>query len=98
MAIKLGKVLANEKIKLIYGGGNMGLMGLVATSAYVKGSSVLGVIPRMFKENALYGPTICRELPIWSIPKRLAIMFDTADAFITLPIGFVVAILTNYHR
>ncbi|PPD74994.1 hypothetical protein GOBAR_DD28081 [Gossypium barbadense] len=66
----------------------MSLMGLVATSAYVKGSSVLGIIPRAFKGNALCGPTIGKELPVWSIPERLVIMFDTDDALIALPRGF----------
>ncbi|KAK5812750.1 hypothetical protein PVK06_028189 [Gossypium arboreum] len=80
MAIKLGEVLANEKTKLTYGGGSMGLMGSMATSTYVKGSLVLGIIPRVFKENAQCGPTIGKELPIWSISKQLEIMYDIADA------------------
>ena len=87
MAIKLGEALAKEKIQLIYGGGSMGLMGTVATSANNKGSSVLGIIPRVFKENAICGSTIGKELPTWSIPDRIAFMFDLADAFIALPGG-----------
>ncbi|MBA0845891.1 hypothetical protein Goarm_022941 [Gossypium armourianum] len=51
----------------------MDLVGSVATSTYVKGSSVLGIILRVFKENALFGPTIDKELLVWSIPERLAI-------------------------
>ena len=88
MAIRLGEALAKEKISLIYGGGCMGLMGTVATSANNKGSAVLGIIPRVFKENTTCGPTIDKELPVWSIPDRIALMFDMADAFIALPGGF----------
>ncbi|KAH1082136.1 hypothetical protein J1N35_021897, partial [Gossypium stocksii] len=64
--------------------GSMSLMGSVATLAYVKDISILEIIPRAFKENALCGPTIGKELPIWSIPEWLAIMFDTTNAFIAL--------------
>ncbi|MBA0669698.1 hypothetical protein Goklo_024854, partial [Gossypium klotzschianum] len=66
----------------------MGLMGSVATSTYVKRSSFLGIIARVFKENAQCRPTIGKELPFWSIPKRLALMFNNADAFIALPGSF----------
>ena len=66
----------------------MGLMGTVATSANNKGSVVLGIIPRVFKENAICRPTIGKELPVWSIPDRIALMFNMADAFITLLGGF----------
>ncbi|KAG4114633.1 hypothetical protein ERO13_D12G057450v2 [Gossypium hirsutum] len=60
----------------------------VATSTYVKRSSFLGIIARVFKENAQCRPTIGKELPFWSIPKRLALMFNNADAFIALPGSF----------
>ncbi|MBA0804669.1 hypothetical protein Gohar_004240 [Gossypium harknessii] len=66
----------------------MGLMGPVATSTYVKRSSFLGIIARVFKENAQCRPTIGKELPFWSIPKQLALMFNNADAFIALPGSF----------
>ena len=88
MAIRLGEALAKEKISLIYGGGIMGLMGTVATSANNKGCFVLGVIPRAFKENGSCRTTIGKELTVWSIPDRIAFMFDMADAFIALPGGF----------
>ena len=42
----------------------------------------------MFKENELCGQTIGKELPVWSIPDRIALMFDMTDAFIALPGGF----------
>ncbi|TYH37795.1 hypothetical protein ES332_D12G065100v1 [Gossypium tomentosum] len=51
----------------------------VATSTYVKRSSFLGIIARVFKENAQCRPTIGKELPFWSIPKRLALIFGTLE-------------------
>ncbi|TYH38495.1 hypothetical protein ES332_D12G113200v1 [Gossypium tomentosum] len=66
----------------------MGLMGSVATSTYVKGSSSFGINRKSIQKNALCGPTIDKELPIWSIPERLGLMFETDYTFITFPRGF----------
>ena len=84
-AIRLGEVLAQRKIHLIYGGGSTGLMGAVATTTHHGGSHVLGIVPRHFKKFC--GPTLGKELQVWSVPERLTVMYHSADAFIALPGG-----------
>ncbi len=59
--------MASQKYEVFYGGGCMGLMGAVASTAYVGGSSVLGIVPETF--NYLFGPTIGREVLVSSIPE-----------------------------
>ena len=58
----LGQVLAERKIHLVYGGGSLGLMGGVSTSAFLGGSQVLGVIPKVLAKEDIIGKTIGEEL------------------------------------
>ena len=85
-AHNLGKVLAERKINLIYGGGSLGLMGCVSTSAHIGGSQVLGIIPKVLKN--LTGGTVGSEFRVSSMNERIANMLHNADAFIALPGGF----------
>ena len=84
----LGKVLAERKIHLIYGGGSLGLMGCVSGSAYVGGSQVLGIIPKALAVKNITGKTVGEELQVSSMHERIANMLHNADAFIALPGGF----------
>jgi uncharacterized protein (TIGR00730 family) len=84
-AIRVGVILAQQKIQLIYGGGSTGLMGAVATAAHAGGSPVLGIVPKLF--TGFCGPTVGKEIQVWSIPERITIMYHSADAFIALPGG-----------
>ena len=61
-AITLGKVLAERKISLVFGGGNIGLMGGVSIPAHVGGSQVLGIIPKAFSDKNIAGKTVGKEL------------------------------------
>jgi len=83
----LGRVLAERKIHLGYGGGSLGLMGSVSIAAFLGGSQVLGVIPKALAEGDIIGKTVGEVLQVSTMSERLSIMFNHADAFITLPGG-----------
>jgi uncharacterized protein (TIGR00730 family) len=87
-AKELGRTLAERGLGLVYGGGRVGLMGEVATSALAAGGAVLGVIPHALshKEIALAD---CTELIVVdTMHTRKSLMADRADAFVALPGGF----------
>jgi uncharacterized protein (TIGR00730 family) len=86
-AYHLGRVLAEQKIHLVYGGGNLGLMRGVSIAAFLGGSQVLGVIPTALAEGDIIGKTIEEELQVSTMSERLSVMFNYADAFIALPGG-----------
>lgn len=88
MAKNLGHHLAENNIELVYGGGRIGLMGIVADAALERGGKVTGVIPQKLvdKEQAHHGLT---DLHIVNdMHERKATMATLADAFIALPGGF----------
>jgi uncharacterized protein (TIGR00730 family) len=84
----VGRLLAQQGTELVYGGGNVGLMGTVADSCLAHGGRVLGVIPQLLvdKEVAHTGLTELRI--VGSMHERKALMADLSDAFIVLPGGF----------
>ena len=86
-AIALGKALAENGIRLVYGGGSIGLMGAVATSVLDHGGAVTGIIPDFLtsRENAL---TRVQELIVTpDMHERKRLMFERSDAFVALPGG-----------
>ena len=87
-ANNLGRVLAEKKINLVYGGGSLGLMGCVSTAAHVGGSRVLGIIPGALAKKELTGTTVGEEFRVSSMHERIARMLTNSDAFIALPGGF----------
>jgi uncharacterized protein (TIGR00730 family) len=86
-AIALGKNLAENGVRLVYGGGSLGLMGSVATSVLDNGGTVTGIIPDFLKlrENALKRVQEMIVTPDMHERKRL--MFEHSDAFVALPGG-----------
>src|SRR6202163_2216719 len=86
-AIGLGKALAEGGIRLVYGGGSIGLMGAVATSVLDHGGTVTGIIPDFLtiRENALKRVQEMIVTPDMHERKRL--MFEHSDAFVALPGG-----------
>ena len=86
-AVELGKALAESGIRLVYGGGSVGLMGAVAKSTLDHGGSVTGIIPDFLraKENALAHVQEMIVTPDMHERKRL--MFEHSDAFVALPGG-----------
>ncbi len=86
-AIALGKVFAENNIRLVYGGGSVGLMGAVAKSTLDHGGSVTGIIPDFLRarENSL---TRVQEMVVTpDMHERKRLMFERSDAFVALPGG-----------
>jgi uncharacterized protein (TIGR00730 family) len=86
-AIALGKALAENGIRLVYGGGSIGLMGAVATSVLDHGGTVTGIIPDFLtsREQAL---TRVQEMIVTpDMHERKRLMFECSDAFVALPGG-----------
>ena len=86
-AVTLGSLLARRGIGLVYGGGNVGLMGVIADAALAAGGDVIGVIPKALadREVAHHGVTELRVVD--SMHTRKAMMADLSDAFIAMPGG-----------
>ena len=86
-AIAFGRILAESGIRLVYGGGSIGLMGAVANSVLDHGGTVTGIIPDFLtiRENALKRVQEMIVTPDMHERKRL--MFERSDAFVALPGG-----------
>jgi uncharacterized protein (TIGR00730 family) len=86
-ARRLGRVLAERDIALVFGGGRVGLMGAIADGALAAGGRVIGVIPTSLKTVELAHPG-CTELVVTpSMHERKQRMFELSDGFIALPGG-----------
>ena len=87
-AEQLASLLVQQGIELVYGGGNIGLMGVLADTVLAGGGKVIGVIPEslMAREVGHRGLTELRVVS--SMHERKALMSDLSDAFIALPGGF----------
>lgn len=86
-AIALGKSFAENNVRLVYGGGSIGLMGAVAKSTLEHGGLVTGIIPEFLRarENAL---TSVQEMVVTpDMHERKRLMFERSDAFVALPGG-----------
>lgn len=87
-AHEFGKLLAMHGIALVYGGGNVGLMGAVADGALWAGGEVHGVITEALKVKELAHPDLTSLVVVDTMHERKAAMADRADAFVALPGGF----------
>ncbi|PSC73469.1 cytokinin riboside 5 -monophosphate phosphoribohydrolase LOG3-like [Micractinium conductrix] len=86
----LGEEMARRGIGLVYGGGNVGLMGAVAEAvgAGLGPEAVLGVIPAALEPREISGTTVGEIRVVKTMHERKAMMFEEADAFVTIPGGF----------
>lgn len=84
----VGELLARRAITLVYGGGKVGLMGVVADACLASGGQVIGVIPRLLQEKELAHKGLTRMHVVGTMHERKALMADLADAFLALPGGF----------
>src|SRR5947209_16934447 len=83
----LGKILAENRIRLVYGGGSLGLMGAVATSVLDHGGEVTGIIPEFLTDREKK-PNRAQEIIVTrDMHERKRVMFERADAFVALPGG-----------
>ncbi|MFA9556883.1 TIGR00730 family Rossman fold protein [Evansella sp. AB-rgal1] len=84
--IKLGKMLTEKQIGLVYGGGNVGLMGELARSVLEEQGKVIGIIPKKIYENVEH-VELTDLVVVDTMHERKAKMYDAADGFIALPGG-----------
>ncbi|XP_074369283.1 cytokinin riboside 5'-monophosphate phosphoribohydrolase LOG7 [Apium graveolens] len=87
-AVELGKELVERRIDLVYGGGSVGLMGLISQAVHDGGRHVLGVIPRTLMPREITGVTVGEVRAVSDMHQRKAEMARQADAFIALPGGY----------
>ncbi|HKR19924.1 MAG TPA: TIGR00730 family Rossman fold protein [Stellaceae bacterium] len=87
-AIRMGSVLAENGIGLVYGGGRVGLMGLMADAALAYGGEVVGIIPGHLHEREIGHTGLTQLLVVGNMHERKQTMFEMADAFAILPGGF----------
>lgn len=86
-ADRLGRLLAAADVGLVYGGGAVGLMGVIADAAMSEGGTVTGVIPTGVFTREVGHPGITELIEVSSMHERKATMFELADAFVALPGG-----------
>jgi uncharacterized protein (TIGR00730 family) len=87
-AQSLGRLLCRRGIELVYGGGNVGLMGTVANACLNDGGRVIGVIPQALVDKELAHAGLTELRVVSSMHERKSVMADLADAFLSLPGGY----------
>ena len=86
-AVDLGRMAAERGIDLVYGGGRVGLMGLLADTALAAGGKVTGIIPGHIVEMEVAHQTLTELIVVKTMHERKKMMFDRSDAFVILPGG-----------
>lgn len=86
-AEELGELLAARQIRLIYGGGNVGLMGVVARATLNAGGAVTGVIPHFLMRKEIEGLEVSELITVGSMHERKQRMADLSQGFIAMPGG-----------
>ncbi len=84
----LGALCAERGVTVVYGGGNIGLMGDVADATLAAGGAVIGVIPRALDEREVAHSGLTELHVVASMHERKKLMADLSDAFIVLPGGY----------
>ncbi len=87
-ACELGRTLAQRDIALVYGGGNVGLMGIAADATLAAGGRVIGVIPGFLREKELAHQGLSELHVTQTMHERKALMEDLSGGFVALPGGF----------
>lgn len=86
-AREFGEYLASQGVDLVFGGGNVGLMGEVADAVLAGGRQVFGVIPESLRDRELAHQGLTELKVVGGMHERKALMADRADAFVALPGG-----------
>ena len=84
---RLGRGFAERGITIVYGGGNIGIMGAMADAALAAGGRVVGVIPRFLEEREVGRRDLTEQFTVDSMHERKAKMAELSDAFVVLPGG-----------
>ncbi|XP_043713580.1 cytokinin riboside 5'-monophosphate phosphoribohydrolase LOG5-like isoform X2 [Telopea speciosissima] len=87
-ALELGEELVSRRLNLVYGGGSVGLMGLVSQAVHHGGGHVLGIIPKTLMCKEITGETVGEVKPVADMHQRKAEMARHSDCFIALPGGY----------
>ncbi len=87
-AASLGRLLAKSEIELVFGGGAVGLMGLIADEVMAAGGAVTGIIPMPLMPKEVAHRGITELIEVDTMHERKAMMIERSDAFIALPGGF----------
>jgi len=87
-AQQLGETLAKKGLTLVYGGGNVGLMGVVADATLAAGGQVIGVIPKFLVDKELAHQNLTTLHLVDSMHDRKALMSSLSDGFVALPGGY----------
>jgi hypothetical protein len=88
VARRMGETLARRGIRLVYGGGRIGLMGEVARAALASGGEVVGVIPEALMRRELAYDDLTELHVVATMHERKALMAERSDGFIAMPGGF----------
>ena len=88
LAYDTGALLARRGIRLVYGGGGVGMMGAVADGALSQGGEVTGVIPTFLNTRELLHPGVTDMRVVTTMHERKLLMVDLADGYLALPGGF----------
>jgi uncharacterized protein (TIGR00730 family) len=86
-AVAVGRLLATNRIRLVYGGSSVGLMGQLADSALAEGGEVVGVIPRGLFSREVAHTGLTELVEVDTMHQRKLAMFERSDAFVALPGG-----------
>jgi hypothetical protein len=84
----MGAALVRSGLGLVYGGGNVGLMGIIADAVLAGGGEAIGVIPQALKAKELAHGGLSELHVVGSMHQRKAMMADLAEAFVAMPGGF----------
>ncbi len=87
-AQRMGRALARRGLGLVYGGGCVGLMGVLADAVLAEGGEAIGVIPEAMVAKELAHHALTELRVVQSMHQRKALMAELADAFVALPGGF----------
>ncbi|MGJ8743699.1 TIGR00730 family Rossman fold protein [Polaribacter sp.] len=87
-AVALGNYFANNRIGLVYGGGKIGMMGILADSILAHNGEVIGVIPKLLEKEEVVHAGVEEMIVCKKMSERKVIMSKLIDGYITLPGGF----------
>lgn len=87
-AVKLGQLMAKQSVTLVYGGGNVGLMGAIADAVLGKGGKTVGIIPQSLVDKEVAHRGLTELHVVQTMHERKAMIAARSDAFIAMPGGF----------
>jgi len=87
-AFDLAKLFLAKKIRLVYGGANVGLMQILADTVLAGGGEVIGIMPQMLVDKEVAHTGLTKMITVCSMSERKSLMVEMSDAFIAMPGGF----------